>query len=375
MRPLNPDRVCEKMTASSQPEPSMPRPLAACPLVVALVVGLAVADNPPAKTVPNKSKSGPVPGYELRDIEGFHVLINKKCLAEAEKAQDEYETPPLEVLENEFKALNQILLPKLLKVLQGVTIWVEWDELPPGVKMSEEEKARGGRVVAVYRYGSPYSAARGFQEGKLSHPGKMNAVEIMTLKRLTEMHQPGKDKDQIILLHELCHTVHHVFLGNGNPEVMNAYRLAMERGLYPKVYARTNDHEYFAEISCAYLDRCNNAPFTADELKDYDETGYKLCEKIWGKQDMIAKARAKAKVERDSRARIRRVTSGRSANGSPAAMSKADPEKAALQKLEFIKQLAKDGQPERTKERLKDLIQTYPGTRAADEAAKMLETP
>ena len=39
----------------------------------------------------------------------------------------------------------------------------------------------------------------------------MNAVEIMTLKRLTEMHQPGKDKDQIILLHELCHTVHHVF--------------------------------------------------------------------------------------------------------------------------------------------------------------------
>jgi hypothetical protein len=350
----------------------MPRLLAPCPLLATLVVGLAVADNPPAKTVPNKSKSVQVPGYELREIEGFHVLINKKCLAEAEKTKEEYDTPPLEVLENEFKALNQILLPKLLKVLQGVTFWVEWDDLPPGVKMSEEEKARGGRVVAVYRYGSPYSRARGFQEGKLSHPGKMNAVEIMTLKRLTEMHQPGKDKDQIILLHELCHTVHHVFLGNTNPEVLNAYRLAMERGLYPKAYARTNDHEYFAEISCAYLDRCNNPPYTADELKEYDEPGYKLCEKVWGKQDMIAKARAKAAAEREARARMRRVASGRAANASQASATKADPEKAALQKLEFIKHLAKDGKPDRTRERLKDLIQAYPGTKAAEEAAKML---
>jgi hypothetical protein len=261
-------------------------------------------------------------------------------------------------------------------VLQGVTIWVEWDEVPPGVVMSEEEKARGGRVVAIYRYGSPYSAARGYQEGKLSHPGKMNAVEIMTLKRLTEMHQPGTDKDQIILLHELCHTVHHVFLGNSNPEVLHAYRLAMERGLYPKAYARTNDHEYFAEISCAYLDRCNNAPYTADELKDYDETGYKLCEKIWGKQDMITKARAKSAAEREVRARIRRMTSGRSAGAAQStAAAKADPEKAASQKLAFIKDLSKDGKPERTKERLKDLIQAYPGTKAAEEAAKMLETP
>ena len=34
---------------------------------------------------------------------------------------------------------------------------------------------------------------------------------------------------------------------------------------------------------------------------------------------------------------------------------------------------ADDGLRQRTKERLKDLIQAYPGTRAADEAAKMLD--
>lgn len=277
------------------------------------------------------------------------------------------------MLDNEFKALNQILMPKLLEVLQKVTIWVEWDEAPPGVTMSEEEKARGGRVVAVYRYGSPYSAARGFQEGKLSHPGKMNAVEVMTLKRLTEMHQPGKDKEQIILLHELCHVIHHAFLGNENAAVRAAYKQAMDRHLYSKAYARTNDHEYFAEISCAYLDRCNHEPFTADELKEYDPEGYKLCEKVWGKQEKIAKDRAKAAADREARARYRRrMPTAVAKSSQPVADAKADPEKAASQKLEFIKSLAKDGKVDKAKERLKDLIQAYPGTKAAGEAGQML---
>ncbi len=348
----------------------MRRPLAACTLLAILLAGLAVGQQP-AKTKPS-----PVPGYELRTIEGFQVLINKKVLSEVEQVQDKYEIPPLEVLENEFKALNQILLPKLVKVLQGVTIWVEWDDTPPGVTMSEEEKARGGRVVAVYRYGSPYAGTMSFQQGKLSHPGKMNAVEVMTLKRLTEMHQPGKDKDQIILLHELCHTVHHVFLGNENPDIKRAYQLAMERKLYQNVYARKNDHEFFAEVSSAYLDRCNNAPFTAEDLKEYDPDTYKLCEKIWGKQDVIAKARAKAAAEREARAKYRQrfVAGGSKPASPPAADVKIDPEKAAAAKLAFIKDLVKDGKTDKAKVRLKELIQAYPSTKAAEEAGKMLDT-
>ena len=356
----------------------MRRPIAGCTFLAVLFAGIAVAQAPQSKATAAKDKASPVPGYELRTMEGFKVLINKKVLAETESSKDKYEIQPLEVLENEFKALNQVLLPKLLKVLQGVTIWVEWDDTPPGVKMSEEEKARGGRVIAVYRYGSPYSGMKGVQEGKLSHPGKMNAVEVMTLKRLTEMHQPGSDKDQIILLHELCHTVHNVFLGNEYPDIKRCYQLAMDRQLYQQVYAKTNDHEYFAEISCAYLDRCNNAPYTADELKEYDPEGYKLCEKIWGKQDMIAKARAKATAEREARARFRKPAVASVAKpattSQPPAETKIDPEKAAAQKLEFIKSLVKDGKTDRAKERLKELIQAYPGTHAAGEAGKMLES-
>jgi len=357
----------------------MGRLLTGCTSIAVLFVGIAVGQVPQANTKApaSKGKTGPVPGYELRKMEGFQVLINKKVLKEVELVKDKYEIPPLEVLDNEYKTLNLILMPKLLKVLQGVTIWVEWDDTPFGVNMSEEEKARGGRVIALYRYGSPYAGTRGFQEGKLSHPGKMNAVEVMTLKRLTEMHQPGRDKKQIVLLHELCHTVHHVFLGNENPDIKRAYALAMDRKLYQTVYARTNDHEYFAEISCAYLDRCNNAPYTADELKEYDPDGYKLCEKIWGKPEVIAKARAKAASEREARARFRRpaVAVKNLPPTQSASATKIDPEKAAAQKLEFVKSLVKDGKTEKAKTRLKELIQAYPGTKAAVEAANMLAAP
>jgi len=368
---------------SARSLPSMRRPVAGCTLVVALAVGLvATAQDKPAATPKaasapgTKAKKQPVPGYEWRTIEGFQVLINQKVLSEAEQAKGKYQVEPLEVLENELKAVNHVLMPKLVKVLQNVTIWVEWDELPYGVTMTEEEKQRGGRVVAVYRYGSPYAAARSFQQGKVSHPGKMNAVEIMSLKRLTEMHQPGRDKDQIILLHELCHVVHNVFLGGENRDVNAAYAQAMERGLYSKVYARMNAHEYFAEISCAYLDRCNNFPYTAEELKDYDPVGYKLCEQVWGKQEVIAKARAKAAAEREARERMKRsvftVGGGAKSGTASAPPTAADPEKAAAQKLAFARDLAKDGKAAKAKDRLRELIQQYPDTKAAAEAKKEL---
>jgi hypothetical protein len=150
----------------------------------------------------------------------------------------------------------------------------------------------------------------------------------------------------------------------------------MDRKLYQDVYARTNNHEFFAEVSSAYLDRCNHAPHTAAELKDYDPEAYKLCEKVWGKQDVIAKARAKAAAERQARERLRQraaATAPKAAPATPAApVEKADPEKAAAQKLEFIKSLVKDGKKDRAKERLKELMQAYPGTKAAEEASKML---
>src|SRR5581483_10069036 len=121
----------------------------------------APADDKPTKTPPAKARSKPDPvhGYDLRTIEGFQVLINRKALAEVEASQGQYEIEPLEVLGNEFRALDHILFPAVMAKLKGVRIWVEWDDTPPGMRLSEEQKERGSRVVAVYRSGSPLRAA------------------------------------------------------------------------------------------------------------------------------------------------------------------------------------------------------------------------
>ena len=60
-----------------------------------------------------------------------------------------------------------------------------------------------------------------------------------------------------------------------------------DRGGLERAYAATNPAEYFAELTCAYLDRCHYFPFTREDLKDHDPTGYRLMETVWknaGKQ-------------------------------------------------------------------------------------------
>lgn len=345
-------------------------------ILVLLVAGLVLADDPPANSTtrqaPAKAKPKPdvVPGYELRSIEGFTVLINRNALAEMAKVVGKYEIEPLEVLESELRSLNTILVPKVLKPLQTVRIFVEWDDVPPGAVLSEEEKARGSRVVAVYRSGSPLRAA---QEGRV-HPLKINAVEIMTLKRLTEMHQPGRDKDQIILLHELCHAIHNVFLNFENRDVRAAYQQAMDRNLYAKAYARSSAPEYFAEISSAYLDTCNFYPKNAGDLKDYDPIGYRLMEQVWGKQEVIAKARERAAQDRAARERVRQRMAGAPKSTNALVDAKpVDAEKLASAKLDLIQRLIDEGKTARARERLEELIKAYPDTAAAEKAKKVLK--
>src|SRR5437868_7143929 len=120
----------------------MSRPLFGIALVVCALVGLSPAQEkgtPPAKS---KGKAEVVPGYEQRTMEGFYLLVNRKVLTEIEASKGKYEVEPLDVLESELKALNTILVPKMLKAMQTVRIFVEWDDLPPGQKLSEEEKER-----------------------------------------------------------------------------------------------------------------------------------------------------------------------------------------------------------------------------------------
>ena len=83
------------------------------------------------------------------------------------------------------------------------------------------------------------------------------------------------------------------YLGQTMSRSRQAYQQAVDRKLYEepggsngssrKQYARANDREYFAELSCAYFDRLSYYPQTREELKKYDPTGYRVMELTWGK--------------------------------------------------------------------------------------------
>jgi hypothetical protein len=125
------------------------------------------------------------------------------------------------------------------------------------------------------------------------HPLKANSVEITNFRAVTEEHQPTAKVERCIILHELAHGVHFHVFGVNNVQIKLAYRLAMDRKLYDtsrdvdkhaiSPYAGTNECEYFAELSCAYFNRLNYFPFTREQLRKYDPTGYRMMELTWGK--------------------------------------------------------------------------------------------
>src|SRR5436309_2414351 len=213
--------------------------------ILFLLAMLAAGSLAPAADIPG----GTPAGYQKQTIEGFTVYVSQKVTA---RQADSYGRQPLTVLVQELRDLKRILVPRIVSVLQSVPIWAEWDNidrLSPG-------------AIARYYGGAAEELAKLGGDAR-----KANCVEVLTLRRLGEIRRPGTALQQVIVLHEMAHVVHHRLLGWDNPELEATYQSAMERKLYDAVndrfgrrvpaYARTNAAEYFAEISCAYRDSCN----------------------------------------------------------------------------------------------------------------------
>jgi hypothetical protein len=213
-----------------------------------------------------------IPGYETRLIHGFSVLLSTQAIKEGKKDHGR----PFKALDDECNGLVEVLPQTAVRVLQKVLIWVEWDAIDPA----------NPRVLAKYYGGNIWTLPPNDQ------PLKKNAVELLSLKKLTEEKERSIERARLVLLHELAHAVHHLLLGDEHPGIRFAYKQAMDRRLYEsavtdwgtreKPYAATNDHEYFAELTCAYLDRCPYYPFNYKDLEDHDPTGYRLMKTVWG---------------------------------------------------------------------------------------------
>jgi hypothetical protein len=297
-------------------------------------------------------------GYETRTIEGFTVYANKNVIARQNR--------PLDVLERELNDLKRILKPRIVGVLQTVPIWAEWDVMEPG---------RPG-VIARYLWGSSDQLS---QSG--IDPRKADCVEVMTLRRLGEMPGPGTALQQVILLHEMCHVVHHRMLGIDNPELQATFQSAIDRKLYDEVndrlgrrgraYGRTNAAEYFAEISCAYLDSCNFFPFNQQQLRGYDPQGFAFIERVWREPERFQVISVK---QRDPLATTKKSAVHTNALVPPPAPPvDVAAERDAMMRLDKLKGLVRSGKNDDARQALQKLIQSYPSTDAAGEARQMLQ--
>jgi hypothetical protein len=273
--------------------------------MVLLALGSSLMLGGPARAQSKNSIGKPtavpgIPGYKKQKIQGFTLVIND---AVYENNEDEkWQRKPIDVLDLELGTIAGKLQDKHVKALQRILIWIEWED------HSDPDTKRG--VVAKY-YGV-YGNVATWSLGKNKHPKKANNVEVINMKSLTKEHQPGVKLERCVLLHELAHAVQHQTPGIGanNPRIKAAYKQAMNRGLYNEAkdvygrirkptYASKNDREYFAELSCAYLDKLHYYPFAADDLKKHDPQGYKLMERIWGPRKKIDAA-LKLKLEREA---------------------------------------------------------------------------
>ncbi|HEY5311433.1 MAG TPA: hypothetical protein VIK18_02900, partial [Pirellulales bacterium] len=233
-----------------------------------------------------------IPGYKVQLIEGFTVVLSAETLKNQDNKQ--FERKPLDVLDFELKTITRLLPPEAVNILRQLLIWVEWDE------HEAMSNGRQGSAAAVYYGGHQLHM---LQEGK--HPLKAQNITILSMEGLTQEHQPKHDSGRCVILHEMTHAVHDQFIGDDNLTIKAAYKQAMERKLYdPQMYASTNEHEYFAELTCAYFDQLNYYPRTRKDLEKLDPITYQLMESFWGKRqesatpvDQVTSADLKLRVE------------------------------------------------------------------------------
>lgn len=206
----------------------------------------------------------PVSAYRRRNLFGFTVLIHREVFEHPQECAE-----ALKELTDQLARIVRAVPAVPLRHLRRVDIWLEWENRPNG--------------AAEYHVSPDWLRENGY------NPVKAGDVEICNARNFVKW---SRGEQPWMMMHELAHAYHHRVLGYDHPAVEDAYRRAMERGLYAEVayirggkqraYAATNAQEYFAELSEAYFGKNDFFPFTREELARHDRIGYALMVQVWG---------------------------------------------------------------------------------------------
>lgn len=213
-----------------------------------------------------------IDGYLTRSLEGWTVHISSKLLAEraAETKQ------AIELLTGQLKEIVRVVPAPAVAHLRKVPLWVN-----PGYP---------GKAP-----GAEYHPDVGWLREHARDPRMAKCVEFTNVRIFAAECR----RMPCFVLHELAHAYHDQVLGFDNPDIIAAYRRAVQSKSYDAVerfngkgpntieraYGMTNEREYFAESTEAFFGRNDFFPFTREQLRQHDPQMFKLLGRVWGVAD------------------------------------------------------------------------------------------
>lgn len=205
----------------------------------------------------------PTSQYEIREVEGWKVYVNRTLLGEQRPLGND----ALKLLQAKLYDIVRVVPERKCVELQKVPIWLGVDD--------------GPNDRAQYHPSPDWLTKHGL------NPDKAKGVEIGNAQRFlkTAVEQPS------MVLHELAHAYHDRVLRFDHPGIREAYDEAKKGGAYESVlrvsgakerhYALTDPMEYFAEGTEAFFGTNDFYPFVRIELKQHDPKLYRLLQELW----------------------------------------------------------------------------------------------
>jgi hypothetical protein len=217
---------------------------------------------------PETPAAAPLPTseYGARELRGWKLYVHP----ELEKEHSEVFQKVLTLLDQQLAGIERRVPESAVENLRKIPIWVEFNE-PHHPCMC-------------------YHPDAGWLREHDMNPDKADSIEIANAENFISwtIDQPW------MVLHELAHGYHELFLPEGydNAAVAGALAAARERGDYEKVrhvngrdvkhYALTNPMEYFAEGTESFFGVNDFYPFVRTELVTYDPELERLLGELWG---------------------------------------------------------------------------------------------
>jgi len=227
-------------------------------LLLVLVASTAVAGEP------DSSKPA---SHNLQTIEGWNVHIDARLL---EGDGQDIGTEAVRLLRCKLTEIEYAVAEDRLAKLREVPIWLDL--------------SHGGLKQMQYHPSADWLRENGYSADLAK------AVHIPTATMFIDRNH--NHTQPWAVMHELAHAYHDRVLGFDEPRILAAYERFRDRdetravlhvsGVKREHYGRTNQMEFFAELTESYFGTNDFYPFVRGELMEADPEVHLLLEEVWG---------------------------------------------------------------------------------------------